>query len=38
MSSAAYKKELNTRTKSFYSELESVKQMKKIKQKLVSGF
>lgn len=29
MSSAAYKKELNTRTKSFYSELESVKQMKK---------
>lgn len=29
ISSAAYKKELNTRTKSFYSELESVEQMKK---------
>lgn len=29
VSSAAYKKGLNTRTKSFYSELQSVKQMKK---------
>lgn len=37
MSSAAYKKELNTRTKSLYSESQPNK-WKKIKQKLVSGF
>lgn len=40
VSSAAYKKGLNTGTKSFYSELQPVEQMKKkkIKPKLVNGF
>lgn len=37
VSSAAYKKGLNTRTKSFYSELQSAK-MKKNELKLVNGF
>lgn len=39
VSSAAYKKGLNTRTKSFYSELQSVKQMgKKNKTKTCEWF